>query len=237
VPLFGCTVADEKLEGRWAVFAGNYVLPNSVAVAVLYGTMLAGSAFSGGYWPTAQAATAGGVSGRMVRELDGRPAAEVYSEWLGVSPAELRGGGIRRHAALQPLGVEDARTKRLLIREPATVASDGSIGLLADVNEGDTLRLLAATPESLISAAGAAASEAMMRASLQPELISGALMAQGAGRVLTLGERANEVPLQLRRVVGSAPVLGLATLGEQSALADGRPVHLNLTASVLVIGG
>jgi len=237
VPLFGCTVADEQVAGRWAVFAGNHVLPNAVAVAVLYGEFLAGTAFSGGYWPTARAARAEKASGRMLEVMEGRPAASVYAGWLGVASEALRGQGVRSYAAASPLAVEDARTSRLLIKEPGTVAADGSVGFFADLNQGDCLRLLTSTPESLVAAAGAATSEAMMRAGLRGDQVRGVLVAQGAGRVLALRERANEVPLQLRRLIGAAPMLGCATFGEQSALADGRPVHLNLTASVLVLGG
>lgn len=61
-------------------------------------------------------------------------------------------------------------------------------------------------------------------------------MAQDMERVLALRERVHEVPLQLHRLVGSVPMLGCATLGERSVLADGRPAHLNLTVSALVLG-
>ncbi len=236
VPLLGCTVADEHLEARWAVFSGSHVLPNSVAVAVVYGGLRAGSAFSTGYWPTAQAAPAGGVSGRMVRLLGDRPAAQVYGEWVRASADELRGHGIRKYAALQPLAVEEPRTNRLLVKEPGTVSGDGSIGFLSDVREGDIMRLLSSTPESLISAAGAAMSESMVRADLGPGRVRGVLVAQGTGRTMALGERVGEVMSQLRHVAAGASMLGIGTLGEQSLLDDGRPVHQNLTTSVLVLG-
>lgn len=237
VPVFGITAADREVDGKWAVFSGNHLLPNSVAVALLYGDFRAGSAFSGGYWPTARVAQASCVSGRMVERLGGRPAAVQYAEWLGVAPESLRGKGVRPRAAASPVAVEDSRTSRLLIKEPGTVSADGSMGFFADIRDGDSVRLLTSTPESLVAAAGAAASEAMMRAGLQPQEVRGVLMAHGAGRALALKERLDEVPLQVRRVLGTAPMAGCASFGEQSVLADGRPVHLNLTATVLVLGG
>jgi len=237
VPLFGCTVADEDLSGRWAAFCGSEALPNGVVVAVLHGSFLAGAAFSTGYWTTSLQAEATGVTGRVISRLGGRPAAEVYAEWLGADVSELYGPRIHRYAAAEPLGVEEPRTRRVLVKEPGTASADGSLGLFGEVKEGDIIRMLSCTPESLISAAGAAAAEAMTRASLRPELVRGVLVAQGSGRVLLLGERAQEVVLQIRRVVGNAPLLGMAGFGEQSALPDGRPVHLNLAVSVMVLGG
>ena len=236
VPLLGFSAADPGLLGQWAVFADDYILVNGVAVALLSGDFSAGGAFSGGYWPTAHVAQAGRVSGRMLGYLDGQPAADVYARWLGVPVDALRGQAVRRHAVLSPLALEDQRTHRLIIKEPATVLSTGEIGLLADVREGDILRLLTATPESLVVAAGAAVSEATMRAGLDAGHVKGVLLAQGAGRVLALHEHASEAALQIRHLVGAAPLLGSATLGEQSLLPDGRPVHLNLTTSVLVFG-
>lgn len=236
VPLLGFTVADPDVGGSWVVFSGNRMLPNSCAVALLYGDFVAGAAFSAGYWPTAHVARAGQVEGRMLGRLDGRPAAEVYAEWLGTSPGNLRGPRLRQVAALAPLAVEDTRTHRLIVKEPGTISADGRLGLFADVREGDLLRLLTATPESLVPAAGAAVSEAAMRAGLSSSSIKGVLMAQGAGRVRALREHASEVALQVRHIAGPAALLGASTFGEQSQLPDGRPVHLNLTTSVLVFG-
>ncbi|MHB0879010.1 MAG: FIST signal transduction protein, partial [Anaerolineae bacterium] len=238
VPLFGCSVADQQMLSNWQVFAGNHLLPNSVAVALLYGDLRAGSAFSAGYWPTARTAKAQHVSGgRMVELLDDEPAAAVYASWLGVGAESLRGSAVRRYAAQAPLAVEDPRTSRLLVKEPGTVTNDGKIGFYADIREGEQLRLLTSTPESLIAAAGAAVAEAMMRADLAADDVSCVLLAHGAGRALALQERLEEVPVQVRRLVGAAPLLGCSTFGEQSLLSDGRPVHLNLTAAALVLGG
>jgi hypothetical protein len=237
VPIFGGSVADQQMLSHWSVFAGNHLLPNGVAVALLYGNLRAGSAFSGGYWPTARSARAEHVSGgRMVELLNGQPAAGVYASWIGVTPEALRGPAVRRYAA-SPLAVEDQRSSRLLVKEPGTVATDGRIGFFADVKEGEELRLLTSTPESLVAAAGAAVAEAMMRADLNPGDVSCVLLAHGAGRAQALEGHLEEVPVQVRRLVGAAPLLGCSTFGEQSLLADGRPVHLNLTATALVLGG
>ncbi len=237
VPLLGCTVADDDLSGRWAVFGGASALSDGVAVAVLHGDFLAGNGFASGYWPTPNYASAEGVSGRMLATLGGEPAARVYSRWTGVEEEGLATAELRGRAALGPLGVEDARTQRVLTKEPGAVSSDGRLGLFADVPEGAQLRLLTATPDSLLAAAGAASTEALSRASLTPDLVRGVLMAQGIGRVRALGGRAGEVPTLMSRALGGAPLLGLAGYGEQSSLPDGRPVHLNLSMTVLVLGG
>lgn len=237
VPLLGWTVGDEDLSGLWAVFGGEAALSDGVAVAVLYGDFLAGNGFSAGYWPASDSATAEGVSGRMLATLGGEPAAQVYSRWMGADERELAAVGLRSRAALHPLGVEDARSQRMLTKEPGALSAGGRLGLFADVPEGGAVRLLAATPDSLLAATGAASTEALARASLTPDLVRGVLVAQGIGRVRALGDRAGEVPTLVSRVLGGAPLLGLAGYGEQSSLPDGRPVHLNLSVSVLVLGG
>ncbi len=237
VPLLGWTVGDEDLSGRWAVFGGDRALLDGVAVALLYGDFLAGNGWASGYWPSSDSARAEGVSGRMVATLDGEPAGQAYSRWLGAEEGALVSSDLRNQAALHPLGVEEARSRRLLTKEPGTVSADGRLGLFADVPAGEAVKMLTATPESLIAAAGAASTEALARASLTPDLVRGALIAQGIGRVRVLGDRAGEVPTLLGRTLGGAPLLGLSGYGEQSSLPDGRPVHLNLSVSVLVLGG
>lgn len=237
VPLWGCTVADEDLSGRWAVFHHGTADPGAVTVAVLYGEFLAGSAFGSGYWLSASSASASEVDGRMVGKLDGSAAADVYAAWLGADPGDLVGAELRRRAVSQPWGVEDARGQHLLVKEPGTLAGTGSVGLFADVREGETVRLLSSTAESLLAATSAAAAEALGRASLPAGLVRGVLLAHGAGRALSLRERVRSVPAQLLPVTGGAPVLGMSGYGEQSSLPDGRPAHLNLSVSILALGG
>jgi len=203
VPIVGGSTADNTVEGHWKQFAGGEVLEDSVVVSVLFPSGQAACAFHSGYSPTAHKGWVSGSKDRIVRGIDGRPAAQVYDEWTNGSIAEVmqQGGEVLTRTSLSPLGrmvgsVGGVPYYRL--SHPAAVTPDGALTLFTEVSEGDQFVLMKGTRKSLITRAGRVIRAAVEVEALQPSEISGALVIYCAGCMLTVREDMQAVVDTLR---------------------------------------
>src|SRR5450432_1036682 len=89
VPLIGGTAAgsvDEisrKKISNWSVIANEKVIKSGVSVAVFYAADPFGWSYGGGYRRTTTAGIVTKCKDRLILEIDGKPAADVYNQWLG----------------------------------------------------------------------------------------------------------------------------------------------------------
>lgn len=153
---------------------------------------------------------------RVILELDGEPAAELYARRTGVSVAELTPSHFSNHPIVVEMGGES------YVRSIAKVTPEGGLGLLCAIEEGVVVSIGTAT-EPL-----AAAREAFERARAQigePALVIGCdcilrrLEFQGSGQVDDIGA--------LHRRFN---VVGFSTYGEQF-----NGVHVNQTFTGIAI--
>jgi hypothetical protein len=83
VPIFGGSSGDNEIKGEWRQFANERVYKNGLALAVAYTDLKVAYFYEAGYPVTAKGGTVTKAEGRVIYEIDGRPAAEVYNEWTG----------------------------------------------------------------------------------------------------------------------------------------------------------
>ena len=161
VPLMGGSTADNAVEGKWFQFAGAKVTSNGVAVVSLKTSCAYSTSFNSGYNPTAHSGTVTACDGdRIVTEIDGQVASEVYDQWTGGAISGVlqggAGGNVLALTTLFPLGRrvegnEAGRTNKMYeLLHPDAVTKDGGLSLFANVKEGDQITLMAGTKESLI---------------------------------------------------------------------------------------
>lgn len=238
VPIGGGSSSDDLVQGGWLQFATHAVFSNAVAVAVLFTSAGVRSSFQSGYDPTHLKATVTNGGGRTIRELDGRPAAQVYNEWTGgaVSHVLTGGGSVLMQTTLSPLGRVTGKIGDIpyfQLSHPDRVLADGSMTFFSDVAPGDEVFLMRGSPESLANRAGRVAR------SLHPPVgsehqIAGAVVVFCAGCMLTIQDRMPQVVATLRAGLGEdVPFLGAFTLGEQGCFLGGENRHGNLMISVL----
>ena len=241
VPIAGGSSGDNAVAGEWEQFANGQVYQDAVVVTVLFPSTEVMFAFHSGYEPSEVKGRVTRAEGRVLYEIDGRPAAQVYNEWTEgtIAHALPAGGNVLALTTLHPLGRVTGRVggaPYFRLSHPESVTAEGAIALFTDVLEGDELILMRGTQESLVSRAGNVAQSALDTYSADPSEVAGALVIYCAGCMLTVQDKMGEVVTSLRSALGEKPFLGAFTFGEQGCFVGGENRHGNLMISVLLFG-
>lgn len=240
VPVAGGSAADNSVGGNWKQFTSEHVSNDSVVLTVLFPSTEILLAFHSGYVETENRGVATETSKRVLVEIDGKPAAEVYNGWVeGAITNQLKAGGrIIQQTTLHPLGrvagyIGDVPYFQL--SHPESVTPDGSIRLFSDITKGDEILLMQGTIDSLISRVGRVALSALETNMADSRDIAGALVVYCAGCMLTVQQRLDEVVDSFQTALPGVPFLGTFTFGEQGCFLNGENRHGNLMISVLLI--
>ena len=242
VPILGGSAADDTVSGDWRVFDRNTVVSNGVMVSVLFPSAPISFAYHNGYAPTGHTGVVTAASGRLLKEIDGRPAAEVYREWTapGTIPDRVsQHTAILSESTLSPLGrylesVGDV--PYYLLAHPAGLTPSDELELFADISVGDRLTLMSGAPDQLTRRAGKVAALAAQSSNMRPDDIAGALMVYCGGCMLAVQDRLADVTDGIATALPGVPYLGIFTFGEQGVVLDGRNRHGNLMISAVVFG-
>ncbi len=237
--IIGGSSADNKVSGGWSQFTRDTCATDSVVVSVLFPSVPFGYAFENGYAPTDRRGTITEASGRSVRQIDGRPAAQVYAEWTcgRIDMPDTGRRSILAPATLFPLGRLSHHLDGIpfhLLAHPAVAHADGTLDFFADLKTGQDIWLMEGTEESLVSRAARIAS--LSREQLAGGDIGGALMIYCGGCMLAIEHRIGEVPQGVSRALDGAPFLGVFSFGEQGETLNGCSEHGNLMISCITFG-
>ena len=239
VPIAGGSSADNTVAGNWEQYTHNKASKNTVVVSALYPSKPVHLAFHSGYSLTETRGIATRVEGRVLYEIDGRPAAKVYDEWSGgtVTAALAEGGNVLADTTLYPLarqvGEDDSLPYHRLIH-PDGVTADGALTLFANLVEGDEIVLMEGTQQSLVRRAGRVATAALDAGEISAENIAGALVVYCAGCMLTVQDQMSDVAASVAEALEDKPFIGTFTFGEQGCFVGGENHHGNLMISVAV---
>ncbi len=240
VPLIGGSSADNTIEGHWRQFDTHGVYQGAVTVALLYMPCYVTTAFHMGYDATEHAGVVTKVDDRLVHEIDGRPAAEVYDEWTGGRIRDIidaGGGNLLERSNLAPIGRSAGRFSGIdcyQLSHPESCDENGSIMLFTDVDEGERLVCMTGSVDNLVARASDAARTAQMVDDVSRDRIRGGLVIFCAGCFLTVQERIDDVHQSFKEAVGDIPFLTAFTFGEQGRMLDGNNKHGNLMISTLL---
>lgn len=242
VPIMGGSAGDNRVVGEWKELANDQVLGDGVAVAVLFPSTDVMFAFHSGFEPTG---TVGKVtrleSERVIREINGRPAAQVYDEWTGGAFKDVltKGGDVLARSIMHPFGrvVSAVGGVPYFQLTPAgAIRPDGALTVFTNMAVGDELTLMQGTQESLVSRAARTAKSALEIFSASPDNVAGAFVVFCAGCMMTLPGRMPEAVTGLAKELPGRPLLGAFTLGEQGCFIGGENRHGNLMISVVMFG-
>ncbi|MEL6571360.1 MAG: FIST N-terminal domain-containing protein [Pseudomonadota bacterium] len=240
VPILGGSAADDTVEGHWQVFDAQSTISNGVIVSVLFPSKPISFAYHNGYAPTVNKGVVTKANGRILHEIDGQPAADVYRSWAteGLIPSQVdERTAILSESTLSPLGrylEEVGGVPFYLLFHPAGLLPDGSLELFADVQVGDELTLMMGAPDQLAERAGKVAALAAQSAAMPTEGIAGALMVYCGGCMLAVKDRLTEVSDGINRALPKVPFMGVFTFGEQGMVVGERNRHGNLMISAIV---
>ncbi len=236
--LAGGLTGDELTFDRAKVFSRGELRDDHVLLAGLFTRKPVGIAARHGWRPVGPTRTVTRADGRVLFELDGRPALDVWMEdarRAGATLPDSRKDLTVYLATYYELGILDASRNEdaggLVARAPWRIERDGSITLSSSIGEGSRVSVIHAGPNDLLRAASNAAAEASLRTGGP---VGGALVIACSGRKIGLGtDFAREHALVRGRV--GAPIGGVCAYGEIAKGARDVDAFFNMTLVVVTL--
>ena len=237
LPVFGGSSGDDLSFARNYQLADARVLTDSVVLCLIETELKFGLAVEHGFTPTASKAMVTRAEDHRVIELDQRPAAEVYAELTRLTRRELAElQRLRKHLTRYtktPLGLR-TDCGEYVLRVPDFIQDDNSIVFTSMIFENTVLTLMEGSLEKLLVAASNAVDKAMLRGGIgSPALV---LLFPCVLRRILFEREVNREPEIVKKRIGSVPLAGFYTYGEQNMSDDNVLTYYNETASVLVLG-
>ena len=221
----------DRFKRTW-VIADRRLTPGFVAAVGLYGDAVRVGHGSKGGWD------AFGVERRVTRsrgnvlfELDGRPALQLYKEYLGERASGLPAAGLLFPLTLRSAPSDDKRLVRTIL---AVDEATQSMTFAGDIPEGYYAQLMCANFDRLIQGASEAALSTGNRVATGPAPLAIAISC--VGRRLVLGERAEEeTEATLEVLPPGTRQIGFYSYGEISPYATGHCDLHNQTMTLTTI--
>lgn len=214
VGITGGLAGDSVHFRRTLVLAGGTAETRRVAAVGLYGASLTvGYGTLGGWDPYGPARLVTSSSGCVVHTMDGEPALDLFSRYIGEHASALPGSAVRFPFAMRAPGSvgEVVRTVCAVDREARSLTFAGG------VPAGATLRLMRANVERLIDAATAAATASTARMGGGGTAL--ALLVSCVGRKLLMGAHVDEEVACVRDIIGrDGACTGFYSYGEVAPL-------------------
>jgi hypothetical protein len=225
VGIAGGLAGDQAKFARTWVLAGDTIGPGLVTAVGLYGSSVRVAYGSQGGWesfgPVRQITKS---TDNVLYEIDGKPALDLYKDYLGTYGDELPGS-----ALLFPLAIREPGSTRSLVRTVLAVdEARRCMTFAGHVPQGSTAQLMRASAEMLVDGAMEAAEKCGV-----PAPGSVALAVSCVGRRLLLGERTEEEFDAVSDVLGT-PLIGFYSNGELSPDGGSNELH-NQTMTLVVI--
>jgi len=238
VPIIGGSAGDETLKARWSNIANNKIHSNGIVLSVIFSDLKMGYAHEYGYLKRIKRGLATKAEGRILYEIDNKPAAEVYNEWTGERfNKELKEGGmILAEATFYPLGKILREEEEYFPSHPGLInLPEKSLTMFTNIEVNDELVLLEGNWEWLINRAQKTARKALLSGNISQGEGLFAFYTFCAGNLLGIpeSERA-KIAVLFKEEIGEIPYVGGFTLGEQIYFPGLGNRHANLVNSLTI---
>ena len=235
VPICGGTAGDGGEFVRTWQFIGDQVLTDAAVAIGFSGDFKVGTGVRSGWSPIGIAKQVTRASGKVLFELDGQPALEVYERFLGKHAERLPAVGVEYPLGLisQDCGGGDY----FLLRATMSVNRENhSITFAGEIPEGAMVKLTCGDTNAILEAADQAARLALDDlGDCSPAMV---FVYSCMARKIVLGRRTKEEVERIGKHVGrEIPILGFYTYGEYCRVSSGDSCLLhNETAVVSLLG-
>jgi len=246
VPIFGGSAGDDDNSGKWEEFANGHVYGNGVVLTAVYTDLKVGWAFESGYLRSERSGIATKVKERVIYEIDGKPAAQVYDNWIGgelseILKTEKEKMSIEAKTVFYPLAKvvkgNGGETYYISMHPAPYGPSQEFLEVHANVEEGDELFLMRGSWELLLNRARTTSLEATVKGRILPRDIAFGIAFFCAGTMLAIPpEERPKIPSLVKDGLVGAPFIGTFTFGEQGFLPGVGNVHGNLVSVAVVFG-
>ena len=194
-----------------------------------YGDSLEISSASYGGWSTfGPERSVTKSKGNILFELDGKPALNLYKEYLGEKSKELP-----KSALLYPLNV-CVDDQQPIVRTILNInETQNTMVLAGDIPEGSTVQLMMSTVDDIAEGASIAAKLAMENRVHKPEL---AILISCVGRKLVMGQRTEEEIEEVVSIIGEDTVVtGFYSYGEMAPFSGQESCRLHNQTMTLTL--
>jgi hypothetical protein len=241
IPLIGGTAAgsvdaiSRKKVSNWSIITNDKVIHNGVGMAVFYSTEKFAWSYGGGYRRTSTSGIVTKCKARLILEIDGRPAADVYNEWLGgrVYEAMKRGDNVVTFCSLYPICRITASYNQFIRAWPAEDPTmPGALRTGSTVNEGDKIYLSEGTWNLLLNHFALVPRDA--RESM-PQLkpAGGLFIYCGSALECIPEEQRPQMAFLVGKSMNQLPWIGVFSWGEQGYIPGAGNLHSNLTSGTI----
>ncbi|HEY0133050.1 MAG TPA: FIST N-terminal domain-containing protein [Nannocystis sp.] len=223
----------DRFARTWVLHAGAPASGHVTAVGFYGDRVQIGHGSAGGWDPFGPRRLVTRSKGNILYELDGKPALELYKQYLGDRAQGLPATGLLFPLALSREGAdgEDRLVRTILAVDEATQ----SLTFAGDIPTGAHAQLMKAQLDRLVEGAEQAAAHARLAGGDEQE-DQLAIAISCVGRRLVLRERSEEEVEAIREALGaSAQVVGFYSYGELSPSASGACDLHNQTMTLTTI--
>ena len=243
VPLVGGTQCDDGFSEGY-VIGNDKIYRPGIIVGLLYTPAKVGASFYSGFVGKRKSGVITSGAGRIIRQIDGRPAQEVYREWAEGYFDDIdasKQDTVVLSSAVCPLArglrMPDGEVQHVLL-QPWKFNADNSLTVGCDIHEGDTVYYVEGDKRALKKRAGATVTNAMVHGRIKIKELAGGLHIYCRGAAKTLGfEEGSEVDrmvAEIQRAMKKKPFIGGFTAGEQGNIPGYGFFHGNLMSSMVV---
>ncbi len=231
LPIVGGAAADAMTFERTFQYGEGRVASGAVSALLILGPVDVEVAVSHGCTPLGSECEVTKSDNGWIHEIDGRPAWNLFKEYLADDSDDLNAEGIVHLCIGEHLRAEVDGHDPYVIRTPLQL--DKATGALffpgGGLTEGGTIQLTRRDPDKIRASAHECATRVRdSHAGRVPDLLL-QFDCAGRGRILWGGCAAAEIVAPLRRVLGRAvPWIGFHTYGEIAPIGD-RPYYHNYT--------
>lgn len=230
-PIVGGAAGDNLHYQQTYLFADEQIADDAVALALLTSSAPIGIGVRHGWKPVGRRLVITRSSGNIIYEIDGRPALDIYRDLF--PQANITEETFREFTRYHPIGFPQLG-EEFMIRLPLEVHPDGSIACAGMIPENAIAQIMAGSPDSLLDAAEAAATQAV--AALAGSPIAAAIVIDCVTRPPLLGVEVGTELTRIQAIVGQdTPLIGMYSFGEVAA-AEGPVCFHNKTVVVCAIG-
>jgi hypothetical protein len=256
-PVIGGSANDDIISGLWMQFTHNKSYTNGLILVSIYTDLKSGWGFETGYKLTDNKGIATVSDGYLISEIDGRPALDVYNEWVnGELYQKIEAGEfndengnisfalIKEFTLLNPIArvlrTDDGRIGHYTV-SPIPNTDDvksKNLRVFAEIQQGWEIALYRGTWQTHMNRVETIPNDAMERAGLDPgEGMFGIMQFCNGLRSQIPEEEFEKVPAITNDVLGGVPFIGAITGGEHGPLYEiGRNVNANLIECMVVVG-
>lgn len=243
IPLIGGTHCTDVFGQGYVIEKDNMYNPGLI-VGLIYSEAKIGASFYAGFIGKKKSGTITEGDGRLLKEIDNKPAQDVYREWANGHFDDIdssKESVLVMSSAVCPLAkaitLPSGQMRYIPVR-PWRFHPDGSLNTGGDIHHGDTIYYVECNKEVLQKRAGVVARQALVNGKIKMKDIAGGLHIYCGGAAKTLGlEKGGETEkmvTEIQNKMAGRSFIGGFFAGEQGNIPGYGYFHGNLMSSMVI---